>query len=131
MIIRNRCLPGDKRYSGHPLCYCSSLPGSTCDFCSGLRQGTVDDFQQLVGQRVYYTGDRANPDGWAVVVKVTWDDKWGYGAEIFMQDICGPRKFNAIHVCSFQGIGRRFQTEGDWKRERRQKVTEFLATWPF
>lgn len=29
----------------HPLCYCSQLGGSTCDFCSGLRQGTIDDYR--------------------------------------------------------------------------------------
>ena len=31
----------------HDLCYCSSLPGSVCDFCSGLRLGTVDDYRSV------------------------------------------------------------------------------------
>src|SRR5438874_561130 len=32
----------------HQLCYCSSLPGSKCDFCSGRRKGTLDDYKSLL-----------------------------------------------------------------------------------
>lgn len=40
--------PRRRQGSGkHPLCYCSSLPGSKCDFCTGLRKGTVDDYKEL------------------------------------------------------------------------------------
>ena len=40
----NPKLPQGKRFSGHPLCYCSTLSDSTCDFCSGTR---YDPFVQL------------------------------------------------------------------------------------
>jgi hypothetical protein len=32
----------------HPLCYCSQLGGSTCDFCSGLRTATKDDYRSTL-----------------------------------------------------------------------------------
>jgi len=32
----------------HALCYCASLPGTTCDFCAGLRHGTIDDYRSTI-----------------------------------------------------------------------------------
>ena len=43
---RRRMQEGTLDEEKHPPCYCSSLPGSKCDFCSGLRKGTIDDFRE-------------------------------------------------------------------------------------
>ena len=40
------------RIGRHILCYCASLPDSTCDFCSQLRKGTLSDFRDLIGSKV-------------------------------------------------------------------------------
>lgn len=33
------------------LCYCSSLPGTPCDFCSGLREATPDLYKRVVREK--------------------------------------------------------------------------------
>ena len=32
----------------HLLCYCRSLPSTPCDYCSGMRHGTEDDYRSLL-----------------------------------------------------------------------------------
>ena len=43
----NPRLPRGNRFSGHPMCYCSSLDESTCDFCRNTR---LDPFVRLAIQ---------------------------------------------------------------------------------
>lgn len=32
----------------HPLCYCSTLPGTPCDWCSGLRVADISDYRSYL-----------------------------------------------------------------------------------
>jgi hypothetical protein len=87
--------------------------------------GTLDDYKELVGRKVYYTGDMANMDGWGRITRVGWDSKWGYRAEIYISETDGDRQWRAIHTSNFIGIGRRFQMETDYQRIRRERIAEF------
>ena len=45
----------------HLLCYCSTLPGTPCDFCSGIRVGTLDDYRDTLRPYVEHPVYRAAP----------------------------------------------------------------------
>ena len=45
----------------HLLCYCSSLPGTPCDFCAGTRVGTLDDYRDALRPFVHDPVFRAAP----------------------------------------------------------------------
>lgn len=75
------------------------------------------------GDRIYYTGDMANEDGYGKVTSVT-DSRWGKQIAIEMKDgrtmTVGPESF-------VPSPGRRFWLADEWNEDRRVRLAKSQA----
>ncbi len=71
------------------------------------------------GDKVHYTGDRANEPGWGTVTKID--------SRFFDLEFDDPERkpFRGLFILSIEpGPGRLFWPEGDWRVYRQEKIEE-------
>lgn len=73
-----------------------------------------------MGTEIYYTGDRANVDGFGKItdVKVT---RWGTDIYITMED---GRTLTVTPTAFEVGVGRRFYTKAKYQEERNKRIEQ-------
>ncbi len=79
--------------------------------------------QLKIGQRIYYTGDRANVEDFGTIKAIRPANKWaGMSYDILLDD---DRKFNGVFPNNFEGIGKRFMTQEEYDKERETRIANF------
>jgi len=77
------------------------------------------------GDRVYYTGDMANVDGYGRIVAMHDADRWsGRSVDVKADD---GRQWNGLTDLNFaDGPGRRFYLAEEWEAKKRSQFIETL-----
>ena len=80
-----------------------------------------------IGQRVWYIGDMANPQGYGEIVAIRPANKWGgLSYDILIE---GERKFNGVFPNAFmKAPGRRFWTADEWEADRAARIEAFKVS---
>ena len=76
----------------------------------------------VAGEKIYYTGDAANADGFGEIVLVDSDLRFGTQVKIKMDD---GRSFWISPAAFVPGPGRRFMLRSEYAAERAEKIAEF------
>ena len=75
-----------------------------------------------IGERIFYTGDMANPEGWGKISDIK-DDNWGLRYTVTLKD---GRVFPSIFPAMFENsVGQRFKTENQVKQEQAEHLRHF------
>jgi len=80
-----------------------------------------------LGERIYYTGDRANAEDAGTIVAIRPPNRWG--PECYDVDLDDGRHFPAVYGLSFDpGSGRRFWPLDEWQAHQAKRAEEGLAS---
>ena len=75
-----------------------------------------------IGERIFYTGDMANPEGWGKISDIK-DDEWGIRYTITLKD---GRVERELYPAMFEkSVGQRFKTENQVKQEQAERLRRF------
>jgi len=75
-----------------------------------------------IGERIFYIGDMANPEGWGTITDIK-DDEWGLRYTITLKD---NRVCREIYPAMFdKSPGQRFKTETQVKQEQAEHLKRF------
>jgi len=80
-----------------------------------------------VGDKVYYTGDVANLDGYGEIVARNEDPRWGLSYDIMIDDSTNVRIARGIGPGSFGGAGCRFKVMDDQLTARKLRRDAMIA----
>ncbi len=84
--------------------------------------------QLTKGQRVYYTGDRANSEDYGTIIDVIPADR--YAPERYTIELEDGRIFKGVYGIMFDDeIGRRFWPAEEWGADRKRRMDEFKARY--
>jgi len=74
-----------------------------------------------MGERIYYTGDMANPSDFGTIAEIIRPERWGMSYHLNLDDgrsfTIGPEMFHP-------GPGRRFWPLDEWEADRRRRIAE-------
>lgn len=75
-----------------------------------------------IGERIFYTGDMANVEGWGVISDIK-DDEWGLRYTVTLKD---SRVCRELYPAMFEkSVGQRFKTENQVKQEQAERLRCF------
>jgi hypothetical protein len=75
-----------------------------------------------IGERIFYTGDIANPEGWGTISDIK-DDEWGIRYTVTLKD---GRVLRELYPAMFEkSVGQRFKTENQVKQEQAEHLRRF------
>ena len=75
-----------------------------------------------IGERIFYTGDIANPEGWGKISDIK-DDNWGLRYTVTLKD---GRVLRDLYPAMFEkSVGQRFKTENQVKQEQAEHLRRF------
>jgi hypothetical protein len=80
----------------------------------------------VAGERIYYTGDAANADGFGAIVLVDSSGRFGTQVKIKMDD---GRSFWISPAHFVPGPGRRFMTKKEYDAERAARIAAFEQSY--
>ena len=79
-----------------------------------------------IGDRIFYTGDIANPEGWGTISDIK-DDEWGVRYTVTLKD---GRVLRELYPAMFEkSVGQRFKTENQVKQEQAEHLRRFEMTY--
>lgn len=79
-------------------------------------------------QKIYYTGDMANADGFGEIAAVRPAGK--YGPESYDVKLEDGREFRGVYPSMFDaGPGRRFWPRDEWHADRQKKIEQMQASF--
>jgi hypothetical protein len=76
-----------------------------------------------IGERIYYTGDRANIDGQGTITMIHPADKF-YGPSVTIKMDDGREWRKILFVMFDDSPGRRFWLLKDWKADQQAKIAD-------
>lgn len=75
-----------------------------------------------IEDRIYYTGDMANPEGWGKITDIK-DDNWGLRYTVTLKD---GRVLRELYPAMFEkSTGQRFKTENQVKQEQAERLRRY------
>ena len=79
-----------------------------------------------IGERIFYTGDMANSEGWGKISDIK-DDEWGLSYTVTLKD---GRVCRELYPAMFEkSAGQRFKTESQVKQEQAEHLKRFESLY--